>query len=160
LGLSTDDEARAFFGPAHAWFVAGRQPGELHRFDRVLPAAPPRVPPWDLPRIRDEVCAGLAEELATAFVERHASRLAVALRRWAGEGTARAIVEHAMARAEAHGMEADEDVERYLDLVAELGPGFDDRLPWARGILGSADLTPAHKLARLERYLRRRASTT
>jgi hypothetical protein len=154
LASSTEDEARAFFGPAHAWFVEGPQLGELLRFERVGPAPPVRVPPWDLPRIGDEVCARLAEDLAAAFVDRQAARLADALRPWATEGTAaRTLVEQAVARAEAHGI-AEEDVPRYLDLVAALGPHFDEQLPWAAAILARPELDARQKLARLERYVR------
>jgi hypothetical protein len=94
-------------------------------------------------------------------VERQATRLADALRPWAAdEAAARALVARAVARATAHGIEAHEDVERYLDLVATLGPAFDDQLPWARGILSREDLDASHKLARLERYVRRSPPST
>jgi hypothetical protein len=166
LESATEDEARAFFGPAHALFVEGRAPGtfpgaprscaSLLRFERVGPAAPRREVPWALPRIRAEVCARFAEQLGRAFVERNAARLADALRPWAPELEAtKRLVQLEVAHAERHGVEGAADLERYLDLLAVLGRGFDERLPWAGGILARDDLTSSQKVARLERHVRR-----
>jgi hypothetical protein len=156
LASATPSGARAFLGPIEALFVEGPDPSQLYRFERVGPAARTPPPPRDLPRLRDEQCARLAEEVAAAFVERNALRLAGGLRAWAeGAEGAKRLVEQAVVRAEGHGIEAAGDVERYLDLVAALGPGFDERLPWARRLLARDDLTQAHKLARIERRVRR-----
>jgi alkanesulfonate monooxygenase SsuD/methylene tetrahydromethanopterin reductase-like flavin-dependent oxidoreductase (luciferase family) len=94
-----------------------------------------------------------------AFVERMAARIADGVERWAaGPEEVRALIREEIERAARHGVAAEGDVARYLGLLCALGPAFDERVAWARAILGRDDLDAERKLNRLERRARRRPS--
>lgn len=144
LRSATAAEARRFFGPVTSFFVE-EGAGALLRFERIGAAAPSLEAPWDLPRIRDAQMAAFSRELVARFVARMAERLGLSL----------AAIHAGVARAADHGITTTEEVERYLVVLAALGPGFDERLPWARAILGRADLEGPQKVSRIERRVRR-----
>ncbi len=152
LASATDDELRSFFGPITALLVEDDPAGAtLLSFERTGEAIPAPAPPWDLPRIRDAQQAAFSRARVDGFVPRAAGP-----RGGARGHRARATVGAAAARAGRWGIAAPGEIDRYLDLVAALGPGFDERLPWARAILAREELAAEHKLRRLERWLRRR----
>jgi hypothetical protein len=157
LASATEGERRAFFGPVTAFFVEGRRADTLLRFAREGAAVRAPSPPWDLPRIRDAQLDVFSRERMDAFVERMAERIEDRAARWtAGPGEVRALIREEIERAARHGVAAQGDVERYLGLLGALGPAFDERVAWARAILGRDDLDAEHKLHRLERRARRR----
>jgi hypothetical protein len=73
------------------------------------------------------------EERAGAHLRRFFPRRCAAL----GPGGVRALVRAGIERAAAHGVHAERDVCKYIDLMAMLGRDFEDdpALPWARRIL-------------------------
>jgi hypothetical protein len=86
----------------------------------------------------------LAEERQAAFVARMRPRL----RERYPEVTAGAsdeelgrLVEQGMAASRRYGIEGEGDVERYVDLMLELGSDFDRSVDWASEILNRPDFT-------------------
>lgn len=151
-------EARRFFGPVTSFFAEDGA-GALLQFQRLEDAAPRLEAPWDLPRIRDAQMASFSRELVARFVERMADRLGDTLgRRVTTREALLAAIRAGIERAEHHGITTTEDVERYLVVLAALGPGFDEQLPWARSILGRTGIEAPQKVRRLERRLRQRAT--
>ncbi len=118
----------------------------LIHFQRLGLPAPSPAASRDLPRIRDAQIKVFSREILARFVERMAERL----------GATPTAIRAGIARAEHHGITTTEDVERYLVILAALGPTFDERVPWARAILARAELDSRQKLNRLERRLRQR----
>ncbi len=162
LAAATDGERRAFFGPITTFLVEDRDVGDgsacaaLLSFERGGEAVAAPAPPWDLPRIRDAQHAAFSQALVDDFVDRAARRLDGALRRRAAPPVdAPALVVDGIAAAARRGIDTPAEIDRDLAVLAALGPGFDERLPWARAILARADLAAPHKLHRLERWLRR-----
>ena len=158
LRSATAAEARAFFGPVTSFFVE-EGTGALLHFQRIGAAAAAPEASRDLPKIRDAQLQAFSRELIARFVERMAERLGAAM----GPGLAtregvHAAIRAGIARAGHHGITTTEDVERYLVILATLGPEFDERLPWARAILGRAELDGRQKINRIERRLRQRAT--
>jgi hypothetical protein len=66
----------------------------------------------------------------------------------------RALVQHGLGRAAAHGVQSDYDVRRFLEFVAMYGPSFDTdpRIPWAGETLRRSDLSGTEKMDRLDSY--------
>jgi hypothetical protein len=159
LEAAADEERRAFFGPVSAILLEGRRDGTLLRRVRVGPAAPRAEAPWELFTIREAQMEVFSREIEALFVERMVARLGEAMGRWAppppdpGEAIRRGI-----ARARRHGLSVEGDVERFLGLMATLGPSFDQRLPWARTILRREDIDGPRKLNRMERRVRQRSA--
>jgi hypothetical protein len=71
-----------------------------------------------------------------------------------GDDATRASIREGMERAEAHGIEMEIDVIRFIRFMFLLGRGFDDdpRYPWVREVLDDAHLAPVGKMAVLCRF--------
>jgi hypothetical protein len=147
LRSATAAEARRFFGPVTSFF-AEEGAGALLRFQRVGAAVVSAEVSRELPRIREAQMKAFSRELVERFVAQMAER----------HGLALAVIREGIARAGRHGITATEDVERYIAVLAALGAGFDERLAWARGILGRAEIEGRQKMSRIERRMRQRRS--
>ena len=73
-----------------------------------------------------------------------------------GEEEVMRSIREAVKRAEAHGLESELDIARYIDLCYMLSPDFEDdpRTPWVAEIL-SSDRPPAGKMREIYRRLER-----
>jgi Domain of unknown function (DUF4123) len=157
LRSTTSAEARRFFGPIASFFVE-EGASALLQFQRIGAAAPSLEAPWDLPKIRNAQMEDFSRELIARFVERMADRLGDTLGRSVATREALLAAIHAgITRARHYGIDTTEEIERYLVVLGALGPGFDERLPWARAVLGREALDAQQKVRRLERRVRQRA---
>lgn len=156
LASCTPEEVARFCGPARALWLEGRPPATLLRVQRPeLTIAPA---PRGMPLVRDAQMDALSQELVEVFLDRMVARLeaegAGELAGWgAVRGDLRAAVRAAVDRAEGYGIHRERDLERFVALLARLGPKFDLSLPWAAEILRRGDLGPRRKLQSLEQRL-------
>lgn len=63
-----------------------------------------------------------------------------------------ATVAHALERADAHGIEDEFDVLRYINLMYSLGPDFDVALDWAAAILANVERPARDRMDELTEY--------
>lgn len=65
------------------------------------------------------------------------------------------VVRTAMAEAASFGVEAESDIETYIQCLVFLGPGFANDLTalWARGVLRRTDLSGTEKMSRINNHL-------
>jgi hypothetical protein len=151
LESATAEQRRAFFGPVSAFLLEGRRENTVLRRARVGPAAPRPEPPWELLTIRDEQMGVFSREMIEVFLDRMEGMLRPAL----AARDVRAVMRDEIARARRYGVVSAGALERYLAITAALGPGFDERVPWARAELLREGVDAPRKLWRIERRLRR-----
>ena len=86
------------------------------------------------------------ENRLVAYVkETHSQRIG-----WlAGEDDLRLLIREGIAKANGYGIERERDVVRFIDLMFEIDPHFDQfaRIKWARAILEDKDLSGQTKIA-------------
>ena len=157
LPSCTPAELGAFFGPVSSFWVEGAsgRAAPLLRFTRPGPA--PAAARRGLWMIRDAQVEVFSREVVEVFVDRMVERLERdfpgELARWgeAPRGDLRRTIRAGIDRAEGYGLSREREVLRFVDLMARLGPSFDERLPWAAEILRRGDLAAAKKTQHLER---------
>lgn len=163
LPSCTPSQARRFFGPV-AWFIAETK-SNAARFAPPPPqshaqgSAAPAEPEHELFGLREEQLELFRRDARERFIEgmvallkkEHAKDVAA----WPDlEGAVRAAV----GRAEGYGISREDDLERFLRLMAVLGPTFDDddALPWAGEILRRRVIKAPRRLAALKKALTER----
>jgi hypothetical protein len=91
------------------------------------------------------------EDIVLAHVQRCFPRVLAEL----GDSQARARVRCGIERADRYGIRGRQSACRFVNLVFALGPGFDERFPWAKAMLEGPG-TPSHRLDRVvERVMAR-----
>ena len=108
--------------------------------------------------IRREQMDALDAYSRGAFRQRVLDHLAADLPdRWArlGPGGAELLVDRAIEKGFGYGIDEEDDLQKYVDLCAELGPDFekDEEMEWARDILMRPSLS-GHAKLQLIRQLR------
>jgi hypothetical protein len=157
-------QARRFFGPV-AWFlVEGKAGGSPIHFAPPPPQALPEAngapvdPEPELFVLRKEQIELFRRDVIERFVDRMAALLKKEhAREVASWPDVDAAVRDAILRAERYGITSEADLERFIRLMAVLGPRFDedDSLPWAGEILRRQVVGP-RKIAALKRALTER----
>lgn len=101
-------------------------------------------------KIREAQREALRRDLARRFERRVAEHVH---RRWRRDATAEAVlteVRQAIARATQRGLQAENEIVAFTDLLFALGPAFEQQ-PWAAAILDDASLSAAERVALLYR---------
>jgi hypothetical protein len=165
LPSCTPAQARRFFGPV-AWFLVEGKAGSPPQ--RLVPPPPPAQngasgeviePEPELFGLRDEQMDLFRRDAMERFIE----RMVVLLKREHMKDVAtwpsvEAAVREAIPRAESYGITSEDDLERFLHLMAVLGPKFDEdeALPWAGEILRERVTGVPRRLAALKKALTER----
>ena len=89
----------------------------------------------------------------------HAERVWPKRVRQLGAERTEAFVRAGIRRAAEYELARERDIARFIDLMFALGPRFDRRVRWARGILQSGVLRPHEKVERLCARLRNELAT-
>jgi len=164
LPSCTPAQARRFFGPA-AWFlVEGQAGGPPIHFapppPEVLQEAngAPVDPEPELLILRKEQLELFRRDASERFIDQMAALLKKEhAREVAAWPDVNAAVREAVPRAERYGITSEADLEKFIRLMAALGPKFDEdeALPWAGEILRRQAVGP-RKLAALKKALTER----
>lgn len=104
-------------------------------------------------KIRREQKVAFREQALRDFEDRvvgHVERCFPERREVLGEGGVREVIRLGLERAAMHGIVAERDVCKFVDLMLVFGIDFDRRCAWAREVLGeNADADPFVKMSRL-----------
>ncbi|MEO8131539.1 MAG: hypothetical protein ABJF23_26090 [Bryobacteraceae bacterium] len=99
------------------------------------------------------------EELSDSMLQQFEGKMETHLRsRFAGKlaGTSDADLQshihEGVTRARRHGVQAKNDIRRYLEYTVEYGPDFDATCPWAASILEAKEMDGYKKMNSLDDY--------
>jgi hypothetical protein len=163
LPSCTPAQARRFFGPV-AWFLVEGKAGSPP--ERFVPPPPPAQngasgepiePERELFGLRDEQMELFRRDAIERFIERMVARLKREhMKDVAAWPSVEAAVREAIPRAEGYGISSEDDLERFMHLMAVLGPKFDQDEAWAGEILRERVTGVPRRLAALKKALTER----